>query len=64
MCQPTAIERYRVQIPGGKFILIVDEADDMFRTTDRHQVFERALKKLQALNPSMVSYHMYSAINE
>ena len=58
------MERYREQYPGGKFILIVDEADEMFRTTDRHQVFERALAKLQALNPSMASYHVHSAINE
>ena len=50
-----AIKNYRAQIPGGKFVLIVDEADAMFRTRDRHQVFERALQQLLDLNPSMVS---------
>ena len=46
------------QVPGGKggkFILIVDEADDMFCATERHQVFEQALQKLLGLNPSMAS---------
>jgi hypothetical protein len=33
----------------------VDEADDMFRTDDRHQVFEQALQELLCLNPSMAS---------
>ncbi len=40
----------------------MDEADDMFRTTDRRQVFERALSKLQAMNPSMASYYLYNAV--
>ncbi|KAL7545564.1 hypothetical protein ACHAWF_008915 [Thalassiosira exigua] len=48
-----AIKEYRKQIPGGKFILIVDEADAMFRTVDKHQVFEKALQQLLGLNPSM-----------
>ncbi len=50
-----AIKEYRERVPGGKFILIVDEADDMFRSTERHQVFEQALQKLLRLNPSMAS---------
>lgn len=49
-----AIRNYREQIPGGKFVLIVDEADAMYRTSDRHQVFEQALQQLMNLNPSMV----------
>lgn len=55
----TAIEDYRELIPGGKFVLIVDEADDMFRTIDRRQVFEKAFKDLRALNPSMASIHLF-----
>jgi hypothetical protein len=51
----SAIENYRANIPGGKFILIVDEADDMFRTIDKHQVFEKALQNLLNLKPSMAS---------
>ena len=47
---------------GGKFILIVDEADDMFRTTERHQVFEQALQKLLGLNPSMASIRFLSML--
>jgi len=38
-------------------VLIVDEADDFFRTPDRRQVFERALTQLRGLNPSMVRIH-------
>ncbi|KAL7540610.1 hypothetical protein ACHAXR_010249 [Thalassiosira sp. AJA248-18] len=48
-----AIKKYREQIPGGKFVLIVDEADAMFRTKDKHQVFEQALQQLIDLKPSM-----------
>ena len=47
---------------GGKFILIVDEADYMFRTTERHQVFEQALQKLLGLNPSMASIRFLSML--
>jgi len=48
-----AIKQFREQVPGGKFLLAVDEADAMFRTSDRHQVFEQALQQLLDLNPSM-----------
>lgn len=50
-----AIKKFREQSPGGKFILLVDEADAMFRTYDRHQVFEQALEQLMDLGPAMVS---------
>ncbi len=48
-----AVRRYRRNIPDGKFILVVDEADAMSRTEDREQVFEQALDELMDLNPSM-----------
>lgn len=51
----SAIENYRANLPDGKFILIIDEADDMFRTIDKHQVFEKALQNLLNLKPSMAS---------
>eukprot|EP00984_Skeletonema_dohrnii_P012751 scaffold5206_cov78-Skeletonema_dohrnii-CCMP3373.AAC.4 len=47
------IEHYREKNPGGKFTLVVDEADAMFRTEDRRQVFEQALEELRATNPTM-----------
>ena len=37
------------------FALVVDEADAMFRSADRHQIFEQALQQLLDLGPSMVS---------
>jgi len=49
-----ALEDYREKNPGGKFILVVDEADAMFRTKDRSQVFEQNLEELRATNPTMV----------
>lgn len=51
----TAINKLRENVPGGKFLLIVDEADSMFRTKDGHQVFEQALQQLLNLGPCMVS---------
>ena len=50
-----AIKKYRDTVPGGKFLLIVDEADSMLRTKDGHQVFEQALQQLLNLGPCMVS---------
>ena len=49
-----AIKNYRDNVPDGKFLLIVDEADSMFRTKDAHQVFEQALQQLLNLGPCMV----------
>lgn len=49
-----ALELYREKNPGGKYILVVDEADAMFRTEDRRQVFEQELEELRATNPTMV----------
>jgi hypothetical protein len=40
----------------------VDEADDMFCTTERHQVFEQALQKLLGLNPSMANIRFLSML--
>ncbi len=40
----------------------MDEADDMFRTTEKCQVFERALSILQAMNPSMASDYLYNVV--
>ena len=59
-----AIKKFREQSPGGKFILLVDEADAMFRTYDRHQVFEQALEQLMDLGPAMVSrtYDVYDFV--
>ena len=51
----SAIEEFRKTNEGGKFVLIVNEADDMFRTSDRHQVFEKAFHELLRMNPSMAS---------
>ena len=53
-----AIKKFREQIPGGKFMLIVDEADAMIRTVDRHQIFEQALEQLYELGPAMVSQYV------
>jgi len=50
-----AIRHYRENIPGGKFVLVVDEADAMYRTTTRHQLFEQALEQLMDMHPSMVT---------
>ena len=57
-----AIKKFREQSPGGKFILLVDEADAMFRTYDRHQVFEQALEQLMDLGPAMVSRYDMSLV--
>ena len=51
-----AIEKYRKTKPGGKFILVIDEADAMFRTEGRSQHFEQALVRLEHMNPSMTVY--------
>mmetsp|Transcript_14299 Transcript_14299/g.20824 ORF Transcript_14299/g.20824 Transcript_14299/m.20824 type:complete len:1022 (-) Transcript_14299:81-3146(-) len=48
-----AIENYRRKVPGGKFILAIDEADAMFRTPSRSQVFEQALIALRKLGPTI-----------
>ena len=50
------IKHYQKVNPGGKFMVVVDECDAMFRTEDRSQVFEQALVDLLALNPTMVRY--------
>lgn len=49
-----AIKRYRQNVPGGRFLLVVDEVDAMFRTKDGHQKFEQALAQLRNLGPCMV----------
>ena len=53
------IKAYRERVPNGKFLLVVDEADAMFRTRDRCQVFEQALQQLLDLKPSMVRRHLF-----
>ena len=50
-----AIKKYREAVPGGEFILVVDEVDAMIRSNDGHQVFERALQQLLDLKPCIVS---------
>lgn len=49
-----AIKEYREKAPGGKFLVVVDEADAMFRTKNGNQVFEQALQQLLNLGPCMV----------
>ena len=51
-----ALEQYRKIKPEGKFILAIDEADAMFRTTGKIQKFEQALLTLRQMNPSMTMY--------
>jgi len=54
-----AIKKYRDQNGSmAHFALVVDEADAMFRSADRHQIFEQALQQLLDLGPSMVSSRM------
>lgn len=50
-----AIKRYRENVNSGRFILVVDEVDAMFRTRDGHQKFEQALQQLRNLKPCLVS---------
>jgi hypothetical protein len=50
------IERYRNSCTDKKsinFVLILDEADAMYRTVDRSQRMEVALKELQGFNPTL-----------
>ena len=54
----------REGIPGGKFFLVVDEADAMFRTADRRQVFEEAFEQLRRLGPSMTAMISASKLDE
>ena len=59
-----AIKQMREGIPGGKFFLVVDEADAMFRTVDRRQVFEEAFEQLRRLGPSMTAMISASKLDE
>ncbi|GFH47348.1 hypothetical protein CTEN210_03823 [Chaetoceros tenuissimus] len=52
----TAIEQYRVKVPNGKFILIVDEADAMYRTPAKEQKFEKALQNFLDMNAALEIY--------
>lgn len=49
------IDIYRGRCPEGLWVLVVDEADAMFRTPDRRQVFEQALQRLMIKAPCLVS---------
>jgi hypothetical protein len=51
-----AIKKFRERLPGGKFLLVVDEADSMLRTKAGSQVFEQALQQLINLEPCMVRF--------
>jgi predicted patatin/cPLA2 family phospholipase len=48
-----AIKMYREKDEHRQFVVIIDEADAMYRTPDRSQKMEHAYEKLMALNPSL-----------
>lgn len=48
-----AIKRYREKDEHRRFVVIIDEADAMFRTPERSQLMECAYDQLMALNPSL-----------
>jgi hypothetical protein len=48
-----AIKMYREKDEHRRFVVIIDEADAMYRTPDRSQRMEHAYDQLMALNPSL-----------
>jgi hypothetical protein len=50
-----AIKNCRQKNPGAKYILVVDEADAMLRTSERIQKFEQVFEQLLLTNPTVVS---------
>ena len=60
-----AVKEYRKDLPHGRFGVIVDECDAMYRTADREQVMEKQFAGLMNLQPSFrmeISATPYSAM--
>lgn len=55
-----AVEQFYSRYPRGgefirgKFILVVDEADSMYRTQEKNQAFEKLFDELLGKNPIVV----------
>ena len=48
-----AVQKLRRIKPHGKFLIIVDECDAMYRTEERGQQMEQAYDKLMAMGPAL-----------
>ena len=56
-----AIKKYRGNVPGGRFLLVVDEADAMLRTKDGHQVFDLPIQRRQFLISILI--HLFLSLS-